>query len=70
MNLHDGKAKLSYATEKLGLQWDDVRAQWDDAASRDFQRDHLEPLQPLVANAVRAIERLAEILTRAQQECS
>lgn len=69
MNLHDGKAKLAFAGKKLGLHWDDAHAQWDDAASRDFQRDYLEPLEPLVANTLRAIERLAEILSRAQQEC-
>ena len=69
MMLFDGKAKLSFAARKLAIRWDDATAQWNDAVSRDFAERHLAPLEPKVGGALRAIERLAELLQRAEQEC-
>lgn len=70
MNLYDGRAKLCYALEKLRLRWEETKPDWRDAVSRDFQRDFLEPLEPQVAGTVQAIEKLSEILSRAEKECS
>ena len=69
MNLFDHKAKLRYAAEKLLLRWEETQSQWNDAVSRDFEREHLAPLDPPLAAALRAIEGLSEILVRAEQEC-
>jgi hypothetical protein len=69
MNVADSRTKLRYAAEKLWLRWQDTRGQWDDAASRDFEREHLLPLEPKLAAALRAMALLSETLVRAQQEC-
>jgi hypothetical protein len=69
MMFDDGKTKLTYAARKLRLRCHETQAQWNDQVTRDFDRKHLEPFDPKVIDAVRAIERLAEILTRAEREC-
>lgn len=69
MLLHDGKARLSHARTQLQLKWHDAQAQWDDAVSRDFEREHLEPLVPALVSTLQAIDRLADIMQRCQQEC-
>jgi len=68
-NLYDGKAKLRHAAQKLGLAWEEVQTGWNDSVSREFERDHLTPLEPRIAAALRAIDQLSEVLTRAQQDC-
>jgi len=70
MTLFDGKAKLTFAASKLALRWQDALGQWNDAVSRDFEERYLTPLEPKVGGALRAIDRLTEVLTRAEQECS
>jgi hypothetical protein len=69
MIFDDGKAKLTYAGRKLRLRWEQTQTQWNDQVTRDFDRQHLQPIEPKLVDAVRAIERLAEILTRAEREC-
>jgi hypothetical protein len=65
----DSRTKLRYAAEKLWLKWEDTRSEWNDGASRDFERDHLLPLEPKVAAALRAMALLMEVLQRAEHEC-
>lgn len=69
ISLHDGKANLLHAAKRLQLRWQDVRQQWNDKVSEKFERQHLQPLEPQVKTAIQAIERLAEVLSRAEAEC-
>lgn len=69
MNLQDGRAKLGYAAQKLRLRWDEANRHWNDAVSRDFERDHLVPLEPQIAATLQAIDRLADVISRAEREC-
>ena len=69
MNFYDSKAKLCYALEKLRLRWQETHDQWHDAVARDFERTYLEPLGDQIAVTVQAVDRLADVLRRAEQEC-
>lgn len=69
MSFIDAKAKLAYAMQKKRLHWDETVTQWNDQVSRDFERQHLDPLQPKVHTALQAIDRLAEIIHRCAEEC-
>ena len=68
-HLYGGKAKLRHAAQKLGLAWEEVQTGWNDSVSRDFQRDYITPLEPQIAAALRAIDQLSEVLTKAEQDC-
>jgi hypothetical protein len=65
----DNKARLMHASRTLRLRWEQTQTQWNDQVMRDFERRHLEPFEPKLTTAVRAIERLAELLTRVEHEC-
>jgi len=69
MIFDDNKARLMYAARKLWLHWEQTQADWNDQVARDFQRDHLDDFNPQLSAAVKAIERLAEVVTRAEHEC-
>jgi hypothetical protein len=69
-DLVTGAAKLSGALKNLYLHWDETKDQWQDAACRRFEEDHLAQLEPKVHLTLDAVARLAEVLERAQRECN
>jgi len=69
MNLHDGKSKVADAALKLRASWADAQSEWNDAVSRDFEENHLAPLEPKINTVLRAVERMQELLSRVEQEC-
>ncbi len=69
-DLVSGATKISESLKLLLLQWEATTEQWRDAASRRYEEDHLSQLEPKVHLTVDAIARLADVLERAQRECS
>ena len=70
MHLDTGWTELNAALKTLRLRWDEVKTTWDDPVRCEFEEQHWEPLEQQVVAALRAIDRLRPILTKAQQECS
>ncbi len=64
-----GAGKLSEATRKLKLAWDRAADDWDDATSRAFEENLLDPLLTHVKTTLDATSRIAEIVSKAQREC-
>ncbi|MFO0807396.1 MAG: hypothetical protein U0746_02100 [Gemmataceae bacterium] len=69
MNLTTGRAKLHEAYKVLQAHWEETRAGWNDAACRPFEENHMEPLGPAVAAALRATDRLSAVLVQMRNEC-
>ena len=69
-DLHTGRNRLSRATKELHDQWQETKEVWSDANARDFAKQHLEPLGPQVTLMLTAINRLREVLAKAERECS
>jgi hypothetical protein len=69
MSLTVGRAKLVQALKDLEMRWEKTRLQWDDAMSEDIAMMVVEPLEPRVRATVTAMEKMAEVLTRARREC-
>lgn len=69
ITLYDGKANLRYAAKRLMLAWQETRNDWNDSVSSAFERDHLTPLEPQIGATLHAVERLADILRRAETDC-
>jgi hypothetical protein len=69
MTLHTGRSKLLDAVKVLGIRWEAARDGWDDAAGRDFEEKYVEPIGPQVQSAVRAIDRLATVISQMRHEC-
>ncbi|HEY1378053.1 MAG TPA: hypothetical protein VGF55_14730 [Gemmataceae bacterium] len=69
MTLTTGRGKLIDALKVLTVRWEDTRTGWDDAAGREYEERHIEPIAPCVTAAVRAIDRLAAVIGQMRHEC-
>ena len=69
-DLHSGAAKLDLAFESLRLADVEATHYWDDNTRSEFREKYQEPMEPRLKRAVEAIQRLAEVLARAQRECN
>jgi hypothetical protein len=65
-----GSARLKHAMKTLLEHWDATRAQWDDHVAREFEKNHLIPLDQQVEHALRGMDKLSEILIKVRQDCS
>lgn len=70
MQLTTSAMELNAALKTLRLLWEETRAGWSDAVSRDFEANYWEPLELRVVAALRAMDRLAPVLMHAKRECS
>ena len=68
-DLNSGAVKLRQAMDTLQKTVLDVTEHWDDATARKFRETYLAPLGPDFRTAVEAIERLQEVIARAEHEC-
>ena len=69
MSLYDSKARLGYAAQRLNLRWQDALAEWNDPKSREVEREYLAPMESYLSAAMGAIDRLADVLGRAERDC-
>ncbi len=70
MSLNTGWMELSEALKTLRVHWDETRTGWNDPVSQDFEAHYWDPLENQVVAALRAMDRLAPLLAKAQRECS
>lgn len=54
----------------LRAKWDEVESLWRDNVRRDFEKQHMEPLERQVNSTMRAMHDLNEVIQRARRECS
>jgi hypothetical protein len=69
-DLTGGAARMALSLKQLDLKWETVRETWDDATSKSFHKEHIEPLLPDVKMTLEAVGRLAEVLARAARDVS
>jgi hypothetical protein len=61
---------LADGIKTVGVLWEQAREGWDDPVARDFENSHWLPLKNQIEATLAALDRLAPILARAQQESS
>ena len=64
-----GPARLKHAIKSLREHWDVTKAQWADGVSRDFEKNHVAPLEQQVNTALRGMDKIGEVLHRVRQDC-
>ena len=69
IDLTSGLAQIQRAAAQLKEQWGEAKSIWNDEASRTFQEEFLQPLLPELQLTVTAIQRLADVLVKAEKEC-
>ena len=61
--------RLTHALKRIREQWDIAQATWDDPVARDFEKNHLVPLEQNTKNAITGMEKLAEVLAKIKSQC-
>lgn len=64
-----GAARLNFSLKTLRERWDIAKEQWSDNVSRDFEKNHLIPLEQQASSAIRGMEKIAEVLNKVRQDC-
>jgi hypothetical protein len=61
--------RIRYALERLEIVWNESASQWNDAVSRRFQEQHLEPMLPRLKLAMDAISRMSLLIDEVERDC-
>jgi hypothetical protein len=62
--------ELNTALKDLRVLWQQTRTEWNDPVSQEFEERYWDQLENQVVAALRAMDRLAPILAKAQRDCS
>lgn len=65
-----GSNKLHYAMKSLLEHWEETGTQWRDQVRQEFEEEHVEPLESQVTNTMRAMSKLADVLSKVRRDCS
>jgi hypothetical protein len=65
-----GAARLTHAQKTLRERWEETKGYWNDEVARDFEKNHLLPLETQTTSAARGMEKLAEVFSRLRHDCS
>jgi ABC-type ATPase involved in cell division len=57
IDLSSGASKMSLALKQLEIKWDSAKDTWNDATSKAFHKEHIEPLRPDIKETLEAIGR-------------
>ena len=69
MSLGPSVRNINQSVKDLIVEWQAVREQWNDSASREFEKKHLQPLEPAARSALNALSQMEEVLQRVRRDC-
>ncbi len=69
MSMGVSRARVTAAMKQLRVQWDLVKAKWDDPVSAEFHKKFLQTLEPKVRTAATAMEKMEGVLAQARHDC-
>lgn len=69
MSTRVSSANLDEAVKKLSAEWQQARNYWMDAKALEFERDYLEELPAVVAQARSAVDDIDAFLRKVRAAC-
>ncbi len=63
-------ARLEDAMNRLEHAWQQTKEHWSDPVSRTIEEDYLVPLHNRVALMLDAVNKISEVMGRAERACS
>jgi hypothetical protein len=69
MSVSGSQAQLLEALKQLQIRWGRIRERWDDPASRQIQKECVDPLEPMIRAAVRSLDQVSELMSSARRDC-
>jgi len=64
-----GAGRIRHSLEMLETVWSENADQWNDAVSRRFGEDHLQPIVPRLKLALDAISRMELLINEVERDC-
>ncbi|HLW67302.1 MAG TPA: hypothetical protein VKS79_18450 [Gemmataceae bacterium] len=64
-----GRGKLYGVLKDLRVKWEELETKWNDPVRKDFEKEVWEPLLTQAQRAIRAMDRLSQIMMQMQNEC-
>ena len=68
-DLDTGAGRIRHALEHLETVWSEISGEWNDAVSRRFREQHLDPAIPRVKLALDAITRMSTLMGEVERDC-
>jgi hypothetical protein len=68
-DLATGAARIRHALENIEIVWSEASEEWNDAVSRRFREQHLDPLVPRLKLALDAISRMSLLMDEVERDC-
>jgi hypothetical protein len=68
-DLSTGAGRIRHALKALETAWHESSDEWNDAVSRRFLEQHLEPMIPDIKLALDAISRMHLLMDEVQRDC-
>lgn len=69
MGVYEGRGQLSKALKLLLTRWAEANMSWHDAASINFEKKYLDPLESDLRNAVSSMDHMAQVLAQVRRDC-
>ncbi len=69
MSARASAVKLTKSTKVFLQNWDQVKNYWRDRKSQEFEKNYIESLPDDISAAVRVIEEIDKIITKARRDC-
>ncbi len=66
----EGSTKLTYAIKNLRKHWELAKTQWLDQVAKDFEQNHIFPLETRVNAVSRGMDKLAEVTAKVKKDCA
>jgi hypothetical protein len=64
-----GRGKLYGVLKDLRFKWEELETLWNDPVRKDFEKDVWEPMVAQSQSAIRAMDRLSQIMMQMQNDC-
>jgi hypothetical protein len=61
--------RLQHAIKNLRDHWELARETWDDQVARDFEKNHIMPLEQLGRSAMVGMDKLSEVFMKLKHAC-
>ena len=68
-DLNTGLGRLAEGFSQLKERLAEVKTHWNDEAIRQFEKNHLQEIPARMQLMLAAVQRLAEVVERAEREC-
>jgi hypothetical protein len=69
MSVATAKVRLMAATRDLRISWSIATQQWNDPASRAFEKNHVALFEKQVRSAITALDTMHETMQTMYREC-